>query len=230
LIYDYGGKPYASSALGSSIDLFRNAGSGTSALGVDCSGFVTTSVLAGGLRLKQNVSSKPPQSGGVNAAMYANPAGNGLSCFERVASHPTQNLRSGDLIANTGHVVMVDQVGADPFGIAGAKTATACDQVTAARFSFTIIQSSPSKGGIGMNRYRAADYLAGSSSMRSGLEAYARSFCRVRLGLDSPSTLASSSKAVVVRHIGGPACTDSRIPLAGEACLRSCAPVLASFP
>jgi hypothetical protein len=223
LIYDYGGKPDTTSGPSPSIDLFHNAGSGTSALGVDCSGFVTTAVLSGGLRLKQNVTSKAPQSGGVNAAMYADPAGNGLSCFARLASTKTQELRSGDIVANGGHVIMIADTGADPFGIAGARTAADCAAASSSNFHFTIIQSSPSKGGIGMNRYLAADYLAGSTSMRTGLEAYARSFCRVRLGLDSPTTLTDTAHAVVVRSRGGAACTDARVPLAGESCLRTCA-------
>jgi hypothetical protein len=228
LIYDYGGKPYASTVAGGSIDFTRNAGSGTPALGVDCSGFVTTAVLAGGLRLKRNVSSKAAQSGGVNAAMYTDPAGNGLTCFNRLASTKTEDLRPGDVIANTGHVIMVDEAGGDPFGIAGAKTAADCDRVGASKFSFTIIQSSSSKGGIGMNRYRAADFLAGYPSMRVGLEAYARSFCRVRLGLDPTTTLASPATAVIVRNQGGPGCTDSRIPLVGESCLQSCGALAAA--
>jgi hypothetical protein len=227
LIYDYGGKPYTTTA-GSTIDLTRNAGSGTDALGIDCSGFVTTSVLAGGLRLKQNVSSKAAQSGGVSASMFADPSGNGLTCFNRLASTKTEDLRSGDIIANTGHVVLVDKVNADPFGIAGAKTAADCDKVTASNFKFTIIQSSASKGGIGMNRYLASDFLAGYSAMNSGLVAYAKSFCRVRLGLDPVTTLANTSKAVVIRNQGGAACTDTRIALTGESCLQGCGSVMAS--
>ncbi len=228
LIYDYGGKPYASSAAGSAIDLFKNAGTGTSALGVDCSGFVTTAVLTAGLRLKQNVSNKAPQSGGVNAAMYTNPSANGLTCFARLTSTKTEEIRSGDVIASTGHVVMVDKVKDDPFGIAAAKTAADCDRASVSNFRFTIIQSSPSKSGIGMNRYLASEYFAGTTGMKTGMTAYARSFCRVRLGLDPPTTLANTTQAVIVRHQGGAACTDARIPLAGESCLAGCGTVTAS--
>jgi hypothetical protein len=130
LIYDYGGKPFASSSSGGVIDFFKDAGSGTEALGVDCSGFVAASVLAGGLRLKRNVSSKAPQSGGVNATMFSDPAKNGLSCFSRVASTPSANLQEGDLFANGGHIFMVDRVGSDPLGIAGAKTSADCAAVS----------------------------------------------------------------------------------------------------
>ncbi len=221
LIYDYGGKPYANTSA-NSIDLFKNAGSGTSALGIDCSGFVAASVLTGGLRLKSGVSSKAAQSSGVNAAMFANPSGNGLSCLARVQSTASQRLRPGDIIANGGHVIMVDRVGADPFGIANARSAADCAAVSSSRFDFTIIQSSPSKGGIGLNRHRAADYLAGSSSMRSGLIAYAKSFCEVKLGLRSPTTLANTSKAVIVRHLGTSSCVDKPIAIEQQGCLSGC--------
>jgi hypothetical protein len=222
LIYDYGGKPYASSVGTSTIDLHKNAGSGSSALGIDCSGFVSTAIVSGGLRLRSGTSSKAYQVSGVSASMFASPAKNGLSCFAPVASTPTAELRAGDVISNTGHVVMVDRVGADPFGIAGARNATDCSNVSSKKFDFTIVQSSPSKGGIGLNRYRAADYFSGS--MRTGMEAYAKSFCRVRLGLASPTTLAVPSQAVVIRHTGTPSCVDRRIALEGESCMQSCAP------
>jgi len=228
LIYDYGGKPYASTAAGGEMDLFKNSGTGTDALGIDCSGFITTSVLAGGLRLKQNVSSKAAQTSGVNAAMFSNPAGNGLSCFARVPSTKTQSLISGDIIANSGHVIMVDRTSADPFGVASAKTTGDCDHVSSSNFDFTIIQSSASKGGIGMNRYRAADFLAGYTAMRTGLEAYAKSFCRVRLGVDSEETLANPSEAVVVRHTGAAGCMDAALPLTGQNCLQACGTASAS--
>jgi hypothetical protein len=222
LIYDYGGKPYTTSAITSTINLHKNGGSGTSALGIDCSGFVSTAVVSGGLRLRSGTSSKAYQVSGISASMFASPAKNGLSCFAPVASTSSAQLRAGDVIANTGHVVMVDRVGNDPFGIAGARNESDCANVTSKNFDFTIVQSSPSKGGIGLNRYRAADYLSGS--MRSGMEAYAKSFCRVRLGLASPTTLASPSYAVVIRHTGTPSCVDQRIALEGESCMRSCAP------
>lgn len=221
LIYDYGGKPYASSALGT-IDLFKNAGTGTTSLGIDCSGFVASSVLVSGLRLKSGVANKAAQSGGTNAAMFANPVGNGLSCFAPLISTKTATLRPGDIVANGGHVFMIDSVGADPFGIANAKTAAQCNAVTAAKFDFTLIQSSPSKGGIGLNRYKGVDYLATTSSFRSGLEAYAKSICQVKLGIIAQKTLANRTLAVVVRHTGTSSCMDKPVQLAGESCMKSC--------
>jgi hypothetical protein len=222
IIYDYGGKPYASSTVGAELDLTRNAGSGTSALGIDCSGFVGAAILSGGLRLKVGVSSKPYQVSGVGAASYADPQANGLTCFNRLKSTATQTLRPGDIVSHPGHVWMVASVGPDPLGINGATTAAQCDAVTSSKFDFTIIQSSSGKGGIGMNRIRAADWLATSSAFRDGMVAYAKSFCRVRLGLTPETTLANKSLAVVVRHSGTDSCKDRRITLAGESCLKSC--------
>jgi hypothetical protein len=189
---------------------------------VDCSGFVASAVLTGGLRLKSGVSSKPYQASGVGAASFTDPQNNGLTCFARLKSTATQSLHPGDVIARPGHVFMVASVGDDPLGIDSAKTAADCDAVSSANFNFTIIQSSSGKGGIGMNRYKASSYLAGNTSFRQGLEAYARSFCQVRLGLRDPTTLANTSLAVVVRHTGTEECKDRRISLAGESCLSSC--------
>jgi len=153
--------------------------------------------------------------------MFADPKANGLSCFAPLPSTANQELRPGDIIANTGHVVMVDRTGADPLGIRRAKSVSECASLTSSGFDFTIIQSSPSKGGIGMNRYRASSYLSGS--MRTGMEAYARSFCRARFE-GKTETLANKSQAVVIRHTGTPACQDKQMPIIGESCLASCAP------
>lgn len=228
IIYDYGGKPYAASTLGV-LDLTKNAGSGGPSLGIDCSGFVTSAVMAGGLRLKAGVSSKPAQVDGVSASMLASPVSNGLSCFSPLTSTKTEDLKSGDIVANNGHVFIIDQVGMDPFGIRNAKTSAACDAISAAQFDFSIIQSSASKGGIGMNRFRGADYLASTSSFRNGMLAYAKSFCKVRLGLSAAVTLANKTLAVIIRHKGTPTCLNPEpIPLVGQSCLKSCGPVTAS--
>ena len=54
LIFDFGGKPYLTSEPYSQVNLFKNYGSGTSALGVDCSGFVVAALATAGLRVKRN--------------------------------------------------------------------------------------------------------------------------------------------------------------------------------
>lgn len=224
LIYDFGGKPYVSSNTSMEFDLFRNGGSGTTALGIDCSALVSGALLTSGLKLKKTASAKAYQVGGVSSSMLMNPAANGLSCLSRRSSiQPGDTLKPGDIIVQSGHVVMVDQVGPDPFGISGILKSEDCTaaKLPASRFSFSIIQSSASLGGIGLNRFKAASYLGGNSSMRNGLVEYAVAHCKAKFGVTA--TVSSSSTAALVRHIGGTQCTDQRVGVKYSSCMKDCA-------
>lgn len=217
LIYDYGGKPASSPSLHSSLDFFQNSGSGSSELGTDCSGFVFTAYAAAGLKLRSDQPLKALQVLGVSAGMLKEPQSNGLNCLSKKFGE----LIPGDLIASNGHVVMVDSVGTDPFGIAHYTKESECvmDSMNVSRFNFTISQSSPSKGAIGMNRMLAADYFATSPSMGSGLKDHAVTACLKKFGKrKSPST----SLISVVRHSGTLPCLSKPIPLTRQECLLSC--------
>lgn len=224
LIYDFGGKPYVSSNTSMEFDLFRNGGSGTAALGIDCSGLVSGALLASGLKLKKTASAKAYQVSGVSSSMLMDPAGNGLSCLSRRSTiQPGDTLLPGDIIAQSGHVVMVDQVGTDPFGISRITKIEDCTttNLPSSRFSFSILQSSPSLGGIGMNRFTAASYLGGNTSMRNGLVEYAVAHCKAKFGTTAP--LSSSVTAALIRHIGGTLCTDQRVGVKYSSCMKDCA-------
>lgn len=222
LIYDYGGKPYVSSATSTELDYFRNAGTGTTALGVDCSGYVSSALLVGGLRLRKNVSSKGAQTSGVNSAMFSKPEANGISCLKTVAVSQTDSIRPGDIIASSGHVIMVDTVGRDPLGIQSIQRASDCTtaNLSTARLDFTIIQSAPVFGGMGLDRMHASEYLQENASMRQVVSAYAVAYCKARFGtVSTPSGLAAS----IVRHLGTSECMDpTRVTLAQESCLAEC--------
>ena len=45
IIYDFGGKPHVSSSSSSSINFFKDAGTGSAELGIDCSGFIISALL-----------------------------------------------------------------------------------------------------------------------------------------------------------------------------------------
>lgn len=221
LIYDYGGKPYTTTADDKFMDLFRDAGSGTKELGIDCSAFVFSAYASVGLKFKSETGLKARLVSGVSSTMLTDPKTNGLSCLEHASFTRSASLKPGDIIAIKGHVVMVEHIGADPFGIAKINSIDGCNtnQISVSRFNFNILQSAPEKGGIGINRIEAKEYLSDSSTMGRGLVEHAVNACKAKFqgNLESRSSLAS-----IVRHLGTVACTDKPVRLAKEECLSSC--------
>jgi hypothetical protein len=143
-IYDYGGRPSTTTG---TLNLWKNSGSGTAALGTDCSGYVGMSIATSGLRVKKSTAMKAATVSGLTSTMFTNPQKNGLTCFDYVKLTATSGMKPGDLIAKAGHIVVVESVGKDPFGIAGIKSADQCTlaNMSVARFDFTILQDSPEK-------------------------------------------------------------------------------------
>lgn len=222
LIYDYGGKPYAKSTDTATLDLFKDAGTGGSVLGIDCSGYVFSALAVSGLRLAPGKKMKASLVYGVNARMMMNPESNGLGCMSHVKfSSSGQALKNGDILASTGHVVMIDAVPADPFGVFRIQKSSDCvtANISHRNFDFDVLQSSPSKGGVGINRMRAADYLDESSSMREALVQYAVAACKSRFGVMTSSL---PSAARLVRHKETPECKDTAVKLERESCVASC--------
>lgn len=125
-IYDYGGKPYTSTANEKLIDLFKNAGSGSKELGIDCSAFVYSAYAVSGLKLKRETSLKASLIKGVSSSMMADPQKNGLSCLDHARFTKDTSLAAGDIIAIKGHVIMVEDVERDPFGIAAIDNVGDC--------------------------------------------------------------------------------------------------------
>ncbi|UYL08258.1 hypothetical protein B9G69_014510 [Bdellovibrio sp. SKB1291214] len=220
LIYDYGGKPYATTSKTSPIDLFKNSGDGTSVLGIDCSGYVYTSMATAGLRLKEGRSLKASDSWAWGSTSYVEPAKNGLTCLSKITVTPAMSLQAGDIVAVPGHVIIIDKVGADPFGIANAQAASDCSKLTSDGFDFTVAQSSPSKEGVGINHSLAKDYLPTSEKMQAGLQKYAYYACLAKF--NAKNYTPSLGTLSVVRHKGTKACTDTRVVLSRESCIQSC--------
>ncbi len=225
-IYDYGGKPYTSTSNDKLLDLFRNAGSGSKELGIDCSAFVYSSYAVSGLKLKKETSLKASLIKGVSSSMMADPQKNGLTCLEHAKFKRGETLKAGDIIAIRGHVIMVEDVGPDPFGLAKIDSAAGCKlaNISVKNFQFTLFQSSPSKGSIGINRMHARHYLTDSGTMGAGLREHAVNACKAQFSSGTVSS--SSSKTSIVRHNGSAQCRDTALSLAKEDCLSSCAPRL----
>ena len=222
LIYAYGGKPYVSSSSSTEINFFRNGNTGAPTLGIDCSAFVSSSILVGGLRLKKGTSSKAFQTLGVNSTMFSRPEANGLSCLKTLTVSATDTLRPGDVLAYSGHVVMIDSVSSDPWGIASAKSIADCtaEKVNSTHFNFTLVQSASVLSGIGMNRFSGSSYMTQTAPMRTAMNAYALAFCKAKFGSVATPT---SLTATLVRHLGTAECQEAtRITLKDESCMKSC--------
>lgn len=220
MIYDYGGKPYATTSTTSTLDFFKNAGSGTAVLGMDCSGFIYTALATAGLRVSDGKAMKASGVSGVSSTMYVEPAKNGLTCLDKITVTPKADIKSGDIVAIAGHVIMIDRVGADPFGLNGAKTTDACSKLEAKNFDFSVIQSSPSKNAVGINRYEARNYLYENTKMKDTLTKYAYYACLARV--NNKNYTPSLGTGSVVRHKLTPSCMGTRIKLAQESCVMSC--------
>lgn len=220
LIYDYGGKPYGTTAANSPIDLFKNNGDGTSVLGIDCSGFIYTLMATAGLRLKSGRPLKASDSWAWGSSSYVEPQKNGLTCLNKISVTPISSLLAGDIVAVYGHVLLIDTASADPFGIAQIKSESECSKISSDQFDFVVAQSAPSKGGVGINYFAARDYLPTSSKMKAGLEKYAYYACLAKVnGRTYTPNLGTLS---VVRHKGTSECMAPRVTLVRESCIQSC--------
>jgi hypothetical protein len=223
MIYDFGGKPNTVAAVPNELNMFKDGGSGTSVLGIDCSAFVFSALALAGLKMDPDPKKvlKADLVHGIGSSAYKEPQSNGLRCLDKIKVTKTVSIAPGDIIAINGHVNIVDSTGPDPFGLARAAGAADCTsaKLTSSGFDFVIAQSSPSKGGIGINRYRAKDYLNESSTYRTGLTAYAVAACKAKFGgnatVDSPNLS-------VIRHRRTPECMAPRLVSRNMDCVDSC--------
>ncbi|MBC7420668.1 MAG: hypothetical protein H7328_08065 [Bdellovibrio sp.] len=216
LIYDYGGKVFTS---GNTISFFKNAGSGTEALGVDCSGYVAASIAVGGLRYKPGLANKPIYAN-QGASKYMDAAKSGFTCFENVTVTPLVSIKEGDVVGVSGHVLAIDKIGADPFALANIKTVAECSTLNYKNFDIVIVQSSPSKGGIGMNKYKVKDYLAESSKMKTAFVEMGKNACLAKFQYKWIKP--ASSDWGFVRHKRTAECVTARAVMEGESCTKAC--------
>lgn len=216
LIYDYGG---SASVANNIIDFSKDAGSGTSVLGVDCSAYVSASIAAGGLRYKPGVENKAVYIR-QNSAKFINAKSSGFACFNNVTATPTNSIRSGDIVGVKGHVVIIDKVGADPFALKRLKSASECNSMKTTYWDFSVSQSSPSKGGIGLNRYIAKDYITESAKMTEAFMGIAKAACQAYFSGKNVAT--PSSSYGILRHKGTAECFSPRIQMARQSCVSQC--------
>jgi len=216
LIYDYGGEPAIS---GTTLNFFKNAGSGTSALGVDCSAFVSSAIAVVGMRYKPNLPNKPIYTR-QTSSKFIDAAASGFTCFDNVTVTPKQSIAAGDILGVNGHVVIVDRLGPDPFALNLIKKEADCANLNYKNFDIVVAQSSPSKNGIGLNKYQVKDYLDEGSKMRTAFVEMGQQACLAKF--QQKNIKPKSSAWGFIRHKGTAECTAPRVTLAGESCAQKC--------
>ena len=219
LIYDYGGAP---SVTNNTLNFFKNAGSGANVLGIDCSAYVSAAIGVAGFRYKPGVDNKAiyvRQS----SSKFVNAKSSGFTCFNNISVSKTTTIKPGDIAAVNGHVVMIDKVGADPFGLKKIANLAQCDSINYRNFDFTISQSSPSKNGIGLNKYIVRDYLNESGpqgKMTVMFTELGKAACKAYF--NNQTVTPASSAWGVIRHNGQTACLAGRVEMVQQSCVSTC--------
>ena len=220
LIYDYGGEP---SVANNTLNFFQNAGDGSkTTLGIDCSAYVSSAIAAAGFRYKPGVDNKAVFVR-QNSAKFISAKNSGFTCFDNITLTPSETIKPGDIAGVHGHVVMVDKVSADPFGIKKLSNISQCANISIDNFDFTISQSSPEKNGMGINKFIAKDYLAAKSfdgKMRVLFTEMAKAQCQAYFGNKMVKPL--NTEWGIIRHNGKPECLAPRIQMVSQSCVSQC--------
>jgi hypothetical protein len=223
-IYDFGGKANSTNGL---MDHFSNSGSGTSVLGVDCSGFIVSAMISSGSRLKKNVALNPASLlSNTGASSLRSPQSNNLTCLSTYNIQKTNKtiltLQAGDILASTGHVVIVEWMGPDPFGISKLSSAQDCtsSKFDSKNFKIRILHSSPENNGIGIARHDLANFT--NATYASAFEELAIKTCKATFqsGFVGVSTTASGVNAV--RFTAASGCTESGKEFTRSNCVSQC--------
>ena len=216
LIYDYGGEPAITQG---ALNLFANAGSGTQVLGIDCSAYVMAGILAGGIKYKSKVQNKAIFVR-QNSAKFINAKTSGFDCFENISVSPENSIHVGDIVAVKGHTLTIDKLGKDPFALNEVQTINDCSQLNFKKFDITIAQSSPSKNGIGINKYKVKDYLAESAKMRTAFLQMGYYSCIAKFKNQKITPI--NTEWGFIRHKQTQECLANTVPIVGQACVKSC--------
>lgn len=216
LIYDYGGQAAVTNNI---INFFKDAGSGTNVLGIDCSAYVSAAAAAAGLKYSPNVENKAIYMR-QNSSKFINAKSSGFKCYQNVTMSATSNIKPGDIVGVKGHVVVVDKTGLDPFGLKKLKSISDCEKMDYSNFDFVISQSSPSKNGLGINKYDVKDYLPESTKMRTAFLGLAKASCQAYF--TNKTVAATTSEWGAIRHLGTKECLAPKIQMANQSCVSQC--------
>jgi hypothetical protein len=224
-IYTYGGWPKVSK---NNIDILQtHRPGGVPYTGLDCSSFINTSLSAAGLAVKPYGT---VASNALTSTDYARLSDRN-SCFASPRFSGNDTIKSGDILAWSGHVIMIDKVGNDPFGLEkmrarGVKLRSArdCDynmpRNVSAFLNFDLIQSA-GLGSLAIMRNHASQYL---TKQGLGLKVYDMAVAACKANVGSPA-VPDRDAATLIRHKGSSqtGCTlPKKATLTGEQCVAQC--------
>ena len=217
-LYLYGAKPEISqSPTGkSSADLFVNQaespncrmplGTGNNGVacnsnpvvGMDCSGYLSLAMMNAGMRFSPN---KKPGFMSTWQMAQLGQAGK-ESCMEESPLTPMESaLQPGDIFVVPGsHMVLIDSVGPDPFGLSHFQTQEECSAMTPADWDFRILHSSSKATAVGPSRMEGSEYFLNAPEVVGPMLARALEICR----RSKPSILKSSSLKSIETTQGSP--------------------------
>jgi hypothetical protein len=200
----------------------------------DCSAFVSSILHTSGSRISPRDRDYKAFS---TAAIIG--WGSGGDCFNVPRFSESTSLLPGDIVVarggDEGHVIMVDRVGADPFGLRKVASVQQCDrQPNFNDWDFTITESTGKKVGgrkIGPSIWDAKGTFKSKSLStavhiaRAYIDLY-KSACREKFGVRSETKFQRGSyRSRLLRHRGtsDAQCRNPNPPkLRGEECVRSC--------
>jgi hypothetical protein len=218
LIYDFGGRPAFTRGSQGKLNFFKNYG-GSEVLGYDCSAMVYTVMMGAGFRLKENKMFVAADVVAAQSRQFLDPESKGWNCLDSVdfAAETQEPILAGDIASMRGHTFMIYRAGKDPYGI---ENLTDCEKVDSRNFDFDLMQSSPSKDGVGINVYVGKDYLLTNDTMEKGFVEYAKNYCerkksastkKIKLGYFSLVRLSTKSS-----------CRMPAVALENESCVQEC--------
>jgi hypothetical protein len=207
----------------------------------DCSSFISASMLSVGLKMNKSSSIN---NYATTTAQIEQDLESGKSCFNRIEVNNLNDLiRPGDVIndSGNGHVVMIDSVGLDPFGvekiikkvdskqISKQQALANCERIDLGDMNLSIIHSTRNaKSGSGIMKEMAS--VVSSGAAKRTLIGHAREVCE-RFVSSHPTPVKVKSKngvcatCSVLRHKGksDPACMfDKKYKVEGEGCINGC--------
>lgn len=219
LIYDFGGKPFVTQYPFLSINLFKDAGSGSKDLGLDCSGFVLSALAGSGLRIKSSYPMKAAHIAGVNSQKFYTQE-NIFDCFKKVNADNSDDLSAGDIIATNGHILIVDEVDSDPLGVGSIKSASGCptQAMSKDQLDFSVIHSSVAFGGVGIHRVHVRDLHL--SQLKTGLLQLASNLCYKKFNVKKDTQ--KNHFIQISRHLLTTECRELEMHVTNQECLSSC--------